>query len=119
MARVRQTKLTPAAVTHILLSTEHNSVLAAQYGVTRQAISLIRNGKNWTDVSPELPRVPIRVKESIRKDYIKQTQHCFNCLEYQQGECAFGFPEAIDEPTFAAICDLYKRDPSRSTAVSS
>lgn len=119
MARVRQTKLTPAAVTQILLSTEPNSVMAAQYGVTRQAISLIRNGKSWTDVSPDLPRVPIRVKESIRKDYIKQTQHCFNCLEYQRGECAFGFPEAIDEPTFAAICDLYKRDPSRSAAVSS
>jgi hypothetical protein len=119
MARIKQTKLTPAAVAHILQSTEHNTVLAAQYGVTRQAISLIRNGKSWIDVSPELPRVPIRVKESIRKDYIKQSQHCFNCLEYKSGECAFGFPEAIDEPTFAAICDLYKRDPNRSATVPS
>jgi len=119
MARVIATKLTPADVVYILQSSEDNATLGQRFNVTRQAISLIRNGKNWTDISPELPRVPIRVKESIRKDYIKQTQHCFNCFEYQQGECAFGFPEAIDEPTFAAICDLYKRDPSRSAAVSS
>lgn len=117
MARVKQTKLTPAAVAHILQSTEPNTVMAARYGVTRQAISLIRNGKNWTDVAPELPRVPIRVKESVRKDYLHQSKHCHNCFEYQQGECAFGFPEAIDEPTFAAICGLYKRDPNRSATV--
>jgi len=110
MARARQTKLTPAAVTHILLSTEPNSVMAAQYGVTRQAISLIRNGKNWTDICPDVPRVPVRVKESVRKDYIQQSKHCHNCIEYQHGECAFGFPEAIDEPTFATICDLYQRN---------
>jgi len=108
MARVNNTKLTPADVVYILQSTDNNSTLAAQFNVTRQAISLIRNGKAWTEVAPEIPRVPIRVKESVRPEYIKKIKHCSNCLEFKHGECSYGFPEAIDEPSFAAICDLYR-----------
>jgi hypothetical protein len=110
MARVIKTKLTPADVVYIIQSTENNSTLAAQFNVTRQAISLIRNGKAWTDIAPEIPRVPIRVKESIRREYIANANHCTNCVEFKHGKCSYGFPEAIDEPTFAAICDFYSRN---------
>ena len=108
MARKNNTKLTPADVVYILQSTENNSALAAQFSVTRQAISLIRNGKAWTEIAPEIPRVPIRVADSVRKDYLAKAKHCSKCAEFQHGECSYGFPEAIDEPSFAAICDLYR-----------
>ena len=108
MARVNNTKLTPADVVYILQSTDNNSALAAQFKVTRQAISLIRNGKAWTEVAPEIPRVPIRVSDTVRKDYLAKAKHCSRCAEFQHGECSYGFPEAIDEPSFAAICDLYR-----------
>ena len=108
MARVNKTKLTPADVVYILQSTDNNSALAAQFNVTRQAISLIRNGKAWTEVAPEIPRVPIRVADTVRKDYLAKAKHCSRCAEFQHGECSYGFPEAIDEPSFAAICDLYR-----------
>lgn len=108
MARVNSTKLTPADVVYILQSTENNSTLAVQFNVTRQAISLIRNGKAWTEVAPEIPRIPIRVSDTVRKDYLAKAKHCSRCAEFQHGECSYGFPEAIDEPSFAAICDLYR-----------
>ena len=112
MARVIATRLTPADVVYILQSSEDNATLGARFNVTRQAISLIRNGKSWTDVAPEIPRIPIRVANTVRKDYLKNAPHCHNCTEYQHGECSYGFPEAIDEPEFAAGCTLYKRNPS-------
>lgn len=111
MARaVTQTKLLPCDVIEILQSTEDNSTLARKYNVTRQAISLIRNGKSWTDIAPEIPRIPVRITNSVRKDYVKNSPHCHNCFEYKQGQCSYGFPEAIDEPEFAAGCSLYRRN---------
>jgi len=110
MGRISNTKLTPADVVYILQSKDNNSVLAAQFNVTRQAISLIRNGKAWTDVAPEIPRIPIRVSENVRKDYLQKAKHCTNCVEFKNDQCSYGFPEAIDEPSFAALCDFYSRN---------
>lgn len=110
MARPNTNKLTPATVLQILQSQEPNTTLATQFGVTRQAISLIRNGKAWKDVAPDIPRVPIRIKESVRTEYRQRVRHCSTCLELQGGECSFGFPEAIHEPSFAAICHFYRRN---------
>jgi hypothetical protein len=112
MARTNKLKLSPADVIYILESTESNITLAAQFNVTRQAISLIRNGRSWTDIAPEIPRVPIREKQSISHDYLEKAKHCHNCIEYQHGECSYGFPEAIDEPEFAAACSLYRSNSS-------
>jgi transcriptional regulator with XRE-family HTH domain len=100
--------LTESNVVEILQSVETNSQLAARFGVSRQAISQIRNGINWVNVAPELPRIPIRVKESVRKDYLAKRPNCQNCLEWNGHECSYGFPEAIDEPFFAVGCDLYR-----------
>lgn len=110
MARVNKTKLTPADVIYILQSTESNQSLAKQFNVTRQAVSLIRNGKLWTNVAPEIPRIPVRVADTVRKDYLQNAKHCSTCTEFINGKCSYGFPEAIDEPTFAAICDFYSRN---------
>lgn len=112
MARVIATRLTPADVVYILQSSEDNATLGARFNVTRQAISLIRNGKSWTDIAPEIPRIPVRIRNCIPKSRLAATKHCHNCIEYQHGECSYGFPEAIDEPEFAAGCTLYKRNPS-------
>lgn len=112
MARSTATKLTPADVVYILQSSEDNATLGARFNVTRQAISLIRNGKSWTDIAPEIPRIPVRIKNSVPKARLAAAQHCHNCVEYQHGKCSYGFPEAIDEPEFAAGCTLYKRNPS-------
>lgn len=112
MARVTATKLTPADIVYILQSSEDNATLGARFNVTRQAISLIRNGKSWTDIAPEIPRIPVRIRNCIPKSRLAATKHCHNCIEYQHGECSYGFPEAIDEPEFAAGCTLYKRNPS-------
>lgn len=102
--------LTESNVVEILQSTENNTQLAIRFGVSRQAISQIRNGTNWTKVAPELPRIPVRVKESVRKDYLARRPNCHNCLEWNGHECSYGFPEAIDEPFFAIGCDLYRRN---------
>lgn len=114
MSRTKKVKLTPADVIYILQSTENNSALAAQFNVTRQAISLIRNGRSWLDIAPEIPRIPIRVKESVPRAYVVNAKLCTNCTEYTGYGCSYGFPEAIDEPTFAAACHLYRRNQSSS-----
>jgi hypothetical protein len=107
MARTNQPKLTPADVLIILQSKEPNQVLAEQFGVTRQAISLVRNGKSYTHVAPDLPRIPVRLKGSrIDRNLIT----CSSCIEWDGQECYYGFPEAIDEPTFATECSLFRRN---------
>jgi len=110
MARTKCVKLTAQDVLFILESTESNQALGQRFGVSRQAISLIRNGKTWTDIAPEIPRIPVRLVNNVRKDYPAAFVDCRNCVEYVHGECSFGFPEAIDEPEFAAACQLFKRN---------
>lgn len=99
-------KLKPADIELILQSKEPNQVLAAKFGVTRQAISLVRNGKSYTYIVPDLPRIPVRMKNSVRNVIT-----CQDCTEWNGQECFFGFPEAIDEPNYAADCSLFRRNP--------
>ncbi len=111
MARTNNHKLTPADVLIILQSKEPNHVLAEQLGVTRQAISLVRNGKSYTHVAPDLPRIPVRLKGSrIDRNLIT----CSSCIEWDGQECYYGFPEAIEEPTYATECSLFKRNTDRA-----
>ena len=105
-------KLTKQDVIEILLSDEYNDVLAERFGVTRQCISSIRNGITWSHIEPEIPRIPVRVKESVRRDFIDKKPNCQNCAEWNGSDCSYGFPEARDEPYFAVGCDFYKRNQS-------
>lgn len=109
MARTNSHKLTPADVLVILQSKEPNHVLAKQFGVTRQAISLVRNGKTYTYVAPHLQRIPVRLKGS---QVDRNLTTCKSCVEWDGQECFYGFPEAIEEPTYATDCSLFKRNPS-------
>lgn len=70
--------------------------LAAELGVSRQAIQQIRIGKTWPTAFPELPRRP-------------QWRDCTECRHWERGECGLGFPDPLEEGTrFAADCDLYE-----------
>lgn len=118
MARsIASTTLTPADVIYVLQSSEDNSTLAERFNVTRQAISSIRNNRTWKDIAPEIPRIPVRLKNTVPKARLVAAKHCHNCIEYQRGECSYGFPEAIDEPEFAAACSLYSRNPNDPAAM--
>jgi hypothetical protein len=70
--------------------------LAAELGVTRQAVNQVRIGKSWRSAFPELPRK-------------RQWVSCLDCKHWEHGECGLGFPDPEEEgPEFAADCDLYE-----------
>lgn len=70
--------------------------LAAELGVSRQAIQQIRAGKSWTTAFPELPRR-------------SQWRDCTQCQHWRGSECGFGFADPLEEGlSFAADCDLYE-----------
>jgi len=65
--------------------------LAKTYGVTRQTIQQIASGATWRLVGGPINR-----------------RFCSSCEHYGAGCCAFGFPEAVEEPWFASECSLYE-----------
>lgn len=71
-------------------------VLAAELGVSRQAIQQIRAGKTWTKAFPNLKRRP-------------QWRDCTGCQHWGGAGCELGFPDPLDEGTsFAADCSFYE-----------
>jgi hypothetical protein len=75
------------------------SRLAAQFSVRRQTINQIVTGRTWRLVGGPI-----------------STRHCSSCAHYEAGRCAFGFPEAIEEPSFAGECSLFEASQSSSRA---
>ena len=69
--------------------------LAAIYGITRQAISLIQTGRMYKDVYWELH--PPGVGKML---------YCRECQNWKQDQCGFEFPEAGDD--FATECVLFE-----------
>ena len=92
-----RSKLTLEQVRRALTDQATSSVkMAAEMGVSRQAIDQIRNGISWSSTFPELPR------RHLWRD-------CSQCCHWEGTECAMGFPDPLEEGTrFAADCDLYK-----------
>lgn len=76
--------------------------LAAELGVSRQAIQQIRIGKTWTTAFPELKRrVPAQMMEPQR--------NCTRCRHWDGNECGIGFPDPLEEGVgFAVDCNLYE-----------
>lgn len=72
--------------------------LAAIYGITRQAISLIQTGRMYKDVYWEVH--PPRTGKMV---------YCTSCKEWQKDACSFGFPEAGGD--FATECVLFDAQP--------
>lgn len=70
--------------------------LAAELGVSRQAIQQVRAGKTWTKAFPNLPRRP-------------KWRDCTGCQHWSSSGCGMGFPDPLDEGTgFAADCNFYE-----------
>jgi transposase-like protein len=90
-------KLTPDQVRRVLTETQTSQKrMAAELGVSRQCVQLIRAGVTWSDVFPEIPRKVAR-------------RSCEKCRNWAAGECAIGFPDPLEEGTgFAADCDFYE-----------
>jgi hypothetical protein len=114
MKRSSTRRLGLSEVVYILQSTSTNQQLAEELNVTRQSISLVRNGKSWRNIAPEIPRIPVRAAQTVRHDYLKNAKLCTNCVEYTNKGCSYGFPEAVNEPYFAAACHLYSRNTAGS-----
>lgn len=65
--------------------------LASQFGVSRQTIQQIATGQTWRLVDGPISK-----------------RFCASCEHFGTGYCAFGFPEAVEEPWFASECSLYE-----------
>lgn len=92
---------TPNEVREILASRETITALALRYGCTKQAISLIRTGKSYANLWPEIPR---------RSAATPGILNCLNCTHWRGGAkpCAEGVPDANErDPGFASYCEFY------------
>ena len=84
--------LTNADAASIMLSTATARQLAAQHGLSRQAISDIKRGRNYRDVHAALGL---------------NRKGCNACRYWSDG-CTFSFPEAGG--SFSQHCSLYEPD---------
>ena len=84
-------RLKPEHVTYIRSSTENNYALAKRFGVSRRTIISARRGETYKGQG-----APSSVDQL----------HCCNCKQWSNG-CALGFPEAAEDPAFAAECPLF------------
>ena len=94
----RTRSLSPGQAAAVMLSDKSSLALAAEYGITHQAISQIRLGRVYADVYA-------RLKEQGHKLRSHGKQLCADCKHWTQAGCGFNFPEAGGD--FATDCDLY------------
>lgn len=100
--RLERRLLTPAQVRLILRNPARSlNNLAAELGVSRETVRLVRIGRIYTEISLELPRQKPRPRGLPERT-------CLRCRSWISGECSYGFPDPIEEgPEFAADCDLF------------
>ena len=79
----------------IILSNKPQRKLAEDYGISRQAISLIQTGRIYKDIYEEIH--PPRTGPMI---------YCASCTHWSRDRCGFEFPDAGD--TFATECSVYQ-----------
>lgn len=84
-------RLKPENVAYIRDSSESSYILAKRFGVSRRTIIAARRGETYKDHG-----VPSSINDL----------HCRNCKHWSNG-CALGFPEAEEDPGFAAECSLF------------
>lgn len=82
----------------MILSDKSTLALAADYGISHQAISQIRLGHVYTEVHASLEKQGHRLPSHDKK-------LCVDCQHWGRYGCSFGFPDAGDD--FATDCDLY------------
>jgi hypothetical protein len=86
-------RLKPEHVDCIRSSKEPLSTLSKRFNVSERTIISVRRGETYKDVGIAGPR--------SRSDL-----HCANCMHWDSG-CGLGFPEALEDLTFAAECSLF------------
>lgn len=86
-------RLQPGQVAYVRASVESNGELAKRFGVSKRTIISARRGETYRNVG-------------IARPTSAQQDHCLNCQHWTSG-CDLGFPEAQDDPLFAADCSLY------------
>lgn len=84
-------RLKPENVAYIRDSVESNGDLARRFGVSPRTIISARRGETYKDRG-----IP------SSSDQL----HCRNCAHWSGG-CSLGFPEACEDPNFAAECSLF------------
>jgi hypothetical protein len=92
--------LATAAAAEIILSDKSALALAAEHGVSAQAIWNIRRGKSYADVYARLKEQGYSVAGFGEK-------LCQDCRYWQEDGCDFRFPDAGAD--FATDCYLYAR----------
>jgi hypothetical protein len=93
-----QCGLTQDDVLQILESPLSDKKTAAVYDCTRQAIANIRTGKAFGYLYPHIKRRDLKQEHAPK---------CTNCSHWNDSTCSFGFPEADEDPAFAAECQLF------------
>lgn len=98
---VRSTRLfTDAQAEAIMLSSKSSSALAAEYGVTRQAVDQIRQGQSYANIYARLQEEGHQLRST-------GSLLCESCVHWCDGKgCSFGFPDAGGD--FATDCYLYR-----------
>lgn len=84
-------RLNPEHIAYIRDSVESNYALAKRFGVSHRTIISARRGETYKDLG--MPSSSNQL-------------HCRNCRHWSSG-CSLGFPEAIEDPAFAAECTLF------------
>ena len=98
---------TPEQVRKILTSRETLTALAKRYGCSKQAISLIRLGKAYANLWPEIPR---RGAPAPATPGAPGALSCLDCLHWRGGDrpCREGVPDASESDLgFANYCEFY------------
>lgn len=84
-------RLKPENVAYIRDSLESHRALAKRFGVSHRTIISVRRGETY------------KGRDCPSSD---DQFHCRNCKHWSNG-CALGFPEAQEDPAFAAECTLF------------
>jgi len=93
-------RLTNAAAAEVILSDKSTRALAAEHGVSPQAIWQIRQGKSYANVYTRLKEQGYSIAGFGKK-------LCQDCRYWREDGCAFRFPDA--GAGFATNCYLYAR----------
>ena len=81
---------------------ETHAAIADRFGCHRETVRLVRFGRRWADVAPDLERI----------DPAASGANCYLCCHWQPGEdrgtCTLGIPEAAtDGQLYARGCGAY------------
>jgi transcriptional regulator with XRE-family HTH domain len=101
-------KLSDWQIAEILLSRTSDTLTARLYGVSKTAVSNIRNGKSFKDIRPDIERrKPIR--QRVKPDPATLEVSCLKCAHWYKGKCTFDFPDPVREGLqVAEECSMYQ-----------